>query len=211
MTVSDASSNLTAAIQSVADATAEAADPRLVEMFRELIIKAREVRLTDQQDAQTKTMVMNFDGAGTILRVGMAGAPSIPPGGLRVIACHITAGIWSLQTLSVAPVNVTATVDIRLSQFGTWAGGSIPITGASPISLVGQSEAEIDTTLWDIVDMQPGDVMSYALTTFAGTATFLTVTLTFRNLNVTGSGVTPVTTATTDTLVDNDGNPVVVR
>jgi len=184
----------------------------LVEMFRSLLRKAQESQQFEKTPDQTTALVINFDGAGAALVPGMGGAPLIPPGGYRILGIHMASGVWNPLTLTIEPIICTAVVDIRFATAGLWASGTSPIypDATSPITLVNQSEVDIDTSLW-VQNLQPGDLLVYTLQSFFGTATVLTVTLNLRRLNLIGVGVDQVTDDPGTAFTDAAGNPFEVR
>lgn len=188
-------------------------NPALVEMFRSLLRKATQDLSGPQNTPDTTALIINFDGGAAPLFVGMGGVPKIPPGGYRIIGIHLASGVWNPLTLTVEPIICTAVVDIRLATAGLWVAGTTPIYPdvTSPIQLLNQSEADIDVSLW-VQNLQPTDILIYALTEFIGTASILTVTLNLRRLNLIGVGVDPVTDGTTGTdFTDGSGVPFEVR
>lgn len=182
--------------------------PELVRMWRSAINKARQE--IPPPPLLTSALIFNFDGAGQALAVGMGGIPEIPPGAFRILGAHLAAGIWSLTDLRILPIATTATVDIQLASQGSWAGGSRPLYGATPPGLAEQAEADIDVTGW-ITELQPGDILAYALATFTGTATVLTLTLTLRRIDVVGIDAPPVTDDTGAEFTDDSGRPFTTR
>jgi len=170
-------------------------------------MKARQQQ--DEPDAQMGAVVANFDGAGRALTVGQGSIPQIPFGAWRITGCHIAAGIWNPGSLRLEPINASASVDIRLSHVGLWAGGATPIYTSRP-ALIAQAEAIIDVNGW-ITDLQPADVLAFALSTVSGGVTVVTLTLTLKRLGVLGVGETTVTDSFGDTLVDSSGRSIVVR
>lgn len=188
-----------------------AASPELVNMWRSAIMKARGGQESQKPAAaQVCALIINFDGAGQPLTVGMGGIPQLPPGAFRIVGIHLAAGIWSSTALRITPVNVTCQVDISLATSGLWSGGSRPMYDTLP-GLTNQSEVSIDPLTWLITDIQPGDMIPYALVTFTGPATVLTVTLSLRRIDVTGLGAPPLTDESGNTFTDANGLPYVSR
>jgi hypothetical protein len=184
------------------------AQPDLVQMWRSAINKARQE--IPPPPLLTAALIINFDGAGQPLTVGMGGIPELPPGAFRIIGAHLAAGIWSLTDLSIVPIAVTATVDIQLATQGTWVGGSRPLYGSARPGLSSQAETDIDVTGW-ITELQPGDMLAYALATFTGTASVLTLTLTLRRIDVAGIDAAPVTDTTGSEFTDANGRSFTTR
>lgn len=186
----------------------DAPPAELVEMWRDNLRKSQQT--LPPAPVLTSALVMNFDGAGQALTVGMGGIPEMPPGAFRIIGCHLTAGIWNLPALKIVPIATTASVDISLASQGQWVGGSRPIYGTVPPSLTAAAEADIDVSSW-IVDLQPGDILAYALSTFSGAATVLTVTLTLRRVDAIGIGAPAVTDSTGAGFTNASGQTFTLR
>lgn len=189
-------------------------ESQLDKAFSILLAKARQreeqQRAASAEQADPCALVMNFDGAGQPLTVGMGGIPELPSGAFQIVGAHLAAGIWSLTGLRIVPIPTTATVDIQLAAQGTWGGGSIPLYGAIRPGLSLQAEADIDLTGW-ITELQPGDILAYALSTFTGTATVLTLTLTLRRIQVVGIDAPPVTDDTGADFTDSAGRAFTTR
>ena len=184
------------------------ADAQLVNMWRSAIMKARLREDEVKRQPDQVALILNFDGAGQPLTVGMCGIPTMPPGAFRIIGCHMNAGIWNPDLLRVSPIPVTASVDIRLTSNGHWAGAGTALYGTTRPTLTAQEEASIDISGW-IVELQPGDILPYALATFSGTATVLTLTLLLRRIDLIGIDAPTVVDDSGTTLVDEDGHVVV--
>jgi len=184
------------------------AQPALVEMWRSAINKARTE--IPPPPLLTAALIINFDGAGSVLTVGMGGIPELPPGSFRIIGAHLAAGVWSPTDLLITPITTTATVDIRLASHGMWSGGARPIYGTTQPGLTAQAEADIDISGW-ITELQPGDILSYALATFTGSATVLTLTLTLRRIDVAGINAPAFFDGSSVDFTDSSGIPFVSR
>lgn len=186
-------------------------ESQLEHAFGILLAKARQRE--EQQRVEQATacaLIMNFDGAGQPLTVGMGGIPEIPPGAFRITGAHLAAGIWSVPLLKIVPIIVTASVDISLASQGQWAGGSRPLYGTVRPALTAAAEADIDITGW-ITELQPGDILSYALSTFTGGASVLTLTLTLRRIDVVGIDAPSVTDSASAAVTDASGRRVTTR
>jgi hypothetical protein len=194
----------------ITEEVSTAVNADLVNMWRSAIMKARQ-QDSERRPADTTTaLVINFDGAGLPLSIGMGGVPQLPPGAYRIVGCHMTAAIWNPVTRLLSPVSVTASVDLRLASVGLWASGGTPLYPPGlPPSLSNQIEAEIDLTGWT-TSLQPGDLISYVLTDIAGTATVLTLTLSLRRVDLIGVQVNTLDDGDT-TFTDEDGVPFEVR
>lgn len=188
------------------------AESQLDQAFGILLAKARqrEQQQRSFETAQAAALVINFDGAGQALTVGMGGIPEMPPGAFTITGCHMVAGIWDANALEITPIPVTASVNLRLASQGTWQGGSRALYGNTMPALTAQAEAEISLAGW-ITELQPGDLIPYALATFTGTATVLTLTLTLRRLDVTGIDAPAVFDGSGDAFTDSDGSAFVIR
>ncbi len=188
-------------------------DSQLEKAFGVLLAKARQRELQRQETlavADAVALIINFDGAGQPLTVGMGGIPEMPSGSFTIVGCHMAAGIWSPQLLQITAVPVSASVDLGLVSRGSWGGGTISLTGGIRPTLTNQAEADIDITGW-ITQLQPQDLIPYALSTFTGIATVLTLTITLRRVDVPGIGTDAVTDETGGGLTDESGIPIVTR
>lgn len=186
-------------------------ESQLDRAFTILLAKARQrAEQQAREQALTAALIMNFDGAGSALTVGMGGIPEMPSGAFRIVGAHLAAGIWNLTDLRIAPIITTATVDIRLASHGMWAGGSRPLYGTVRPGLSAQAEVDIDVSTW-ITELQPGDILSYALATFTGGATVLTLTLTLRRIDVTGIDAATFTDGSGVDFTDASGESFRIR
>lgn len=177
-----------------------AAQPELVEMWRNNLKKSQQA--LPEPPVLPTVISVNFDGGGQPLVAGLAGLVEVTfP--CRILSCHMYAG----STL-IEPINVTATVDLRRGQQGIWSAGSHPLYGTTMPSMTAQAESSPSITGWE-VDLQPGDLIVYRLATFTGTATWLTLTLPVKRIDVTGVGELGITDSGTSVTVD--GVPVVLR
>jgi hypothetical protein len=182
------------------------ANPELVEVWRTLIAKARQE--IPPPPVLPASININFDSAGTPLTANMAGLCEIAfP--CRILSCHMFAGTASGSS-GILPTVATATVDLRIGSQGQWAGGSMPLYPAGAPTMTNTSEAAIDTTGW-IDDLQPGDLLLWRLVSIVGTATWLSVTLRIRRLDVTGLGVAALTNQGAVNFTDASGASFVVR
>jgi hypothetical protein len=128
-------------------------------------------------------ILANFDGAGQVLTVGMAAFAEVTfP--CRLLSCHIYAGVANITT-GIQPIACSASVELRMAAQGQWASGSRTVYATTPPTLTAAEEADVDITGW-ITSFQPGDVLTYVLSTFVGTATVLTISLPVRRLDVVG-------------------------
>lgn len=187
------------------------AAPELVEMWRSVLRKAQRPETdTLPPVPQAGAVIINFDGAGQPLTAGMGGIPEIPPGAWRIVGCHMAAGMYDVNSLRIVPVAVSASVNLQLASHGSWQGGSRSLWANTMPTLTAQAEADIDLSGW-ITDLQPGDSIPYALATFTGSATVLTLTLTLRRLDVTGINAAPVTDDTGAIFTDSNGAAFVIR
>lgn len=185
----------------------------LVNMWRSAIMKARmqQEHVRTSTTAQMCALVMNFDGAGQPLTVGMGGLPVMPPGAFTIVGANILSGIWSPTTGRLTPLVVTrAVVDLYLAASGNWAAGATPI---SSVYLISQAESNFVNVVptWPITQLQPGDIVSYVLSDFVGSASVVTVTLALRRLDVVGVDAPSVTDSGAAVVTDSSGRPVTTR
>ena len=186
-------------------------ESQLDKAFGILLAKARQREWEQQVERATAcALIMNFDGAGQPLTVGMGGIPEMPSGAFTIVGAHLAAGVWSPTDLLITPITVTATVDIRLASHGMWGGGARPIYGTTRPGLTAQAEVDIDISGW-ITELQPGDILSYALATFSGSATVLTLTLTLRRIDVAGIDAPAFFDSSSVSFTDSSGIPFVAR
>lgn len=122
----------------------------------------------------------------------------------RIVSVHMYAGDGA-----GAPVAVTATVDIQLTQFLAF-GASIPLhgTGAAP-RLQLDSISDTDLTGWQL-NLTGTDTLIARLTSFTGTATWVACIVKLRPTDV-PIGVETMFDASDVTYTDADGNPYVFR
>jgi len=188
--------------------------PELVEMFRSLIRKAyQDTSNIRPPAASTSTVILaNFDGGGLPLTAGQACFVEITfP--CQLLSCHIFSGVASIDA-GIQPFACSATIELRVATQGLWVSGSRPVYGAAAPSISGV-EATVDITDW-VTSFQPGDVLTYVLSSITGSATVLTISLPVKRLEVVNVGsqaltdsfgsVTPGQDFTTA-----DGAPFVVR
>jgi hypothetical protein len=188
-----------------------AVNAELVNMWRSAIMKARQQQEDQKpQQEQVCALIMNFDGSGLPLIVGMGGIPQIPPGAFRLVGIKLAAGAWSSTQLKIIPVTVTCSVDVSLATSGSWSAGSRAMYDSRP-ALTNQSEISIDPATWLITDIQPGDMVAFTLASFSGQATVLTVTLSLRRIDVIGVGAPTLTDEGGDAFTDASGRPYFSR
>jgi hypothetical protein len=184
-------------------------DSVLDDAFTLLLAKAR-TRLPDEglNPPLPTTININFDGVGLPLTVNMAGLVEITfP--CTILGCHIYAG--TAGSTGLQPSFVTATVDLLLSQQGTWASGAATLynTGTIP-TITAAVETSVSITGW-IVNLQPGDLILWRLATFSGTATWMSVTLPIRRLDTQNIGVLSLFDSSSINFTNASGSPFVVR
>lgn len=181
------------------------AETKIVNAVRTIIAKATPA--DKATIAQPSVILINFDGAGQALTVGMAGLVEVTfP--CRILGCHIYAGI--MTTTGPTPDIADASVYLGLATQGAWAVGSRTLYANIMPTISGVAEADVSVAGWTL-DLQPGDLIPYGLVSFVGTATFLTLALPVRRLDVRGIGVGAVANAAANTLINNAGNTVVQR
>ena len=190
-----------------------AAQPALVEMWRNNLRKSRAV--AQQRDptvpppATNTQAVVNivFDGGGQALVEGMAGVVEVTFA-CRIVGCHMFAGVGG--ALGIEPWPATATVYLGIGAQTVWANGTTPLYGAAVPAINNLSEVTLDITTW-LVDLQPGDLIAYALTSTTGTATVLVVSLPLLRIDTTGIGLTPATDVAEEPFTNQAGQTFTLR
>lgn len=181
----------------------------VVKAFQSLIAKAQTPQALP--DPMQATINIIFDGAGQALTVGMGGMIQIPYP-CRIMAVTMYAGIPSTVSFGMLPVTATASIVLGLSFRGQWASGAFPLYGGGAPSLVAAAEQEIDIVAdgW-ITNLQPGDLITYALSAFdaTNTATWLMLALWVRKLDLVGVGISDVVDGGAQ--VTDSGDPVTNR
>lgn len=183
---------------------ADARQAQLTTMFQSLLKKAH--ALDDPATAEPAMINIVLDGAGQPLTAGMGGIIQIPYP-CRILAATIYAGVTSL--IGVYPSIASATIYLGLSTAANgnaWSNGLRPLYGSAVPELANEDSVGIDVTDW-VRELQPYDVIAYALTTFTGTASLLTLALLVKKLDVQGLGVSGVS-SDGDTIVS--GSDLVV-
>lgn len=148
-----------------------------------------------------------FDGVGAAPDLDMVSKGSVVfPA--RIIGCYIHAG--NPQT---APAAATATFDLRIGRRGSWASGTVPLYGPLQPGMADVAEQDFSIAGWYTLDLQPGDLLVARLLSFSTSAgaTWVTLSLVVRRLDVLGMGLSTVVSDTGDILIDDDGNTVVSR
>jgi hypothetical protein len=159
------------------------AQPALVEMWRSAIKKAHQE--IPPAPVLPSVILANFDGVGLPLTVGMAAFAEVTfP--CKLLSCHIYAGVANVTT-GIQPVNCSASVELRIAAQGQWSSGSRTVYSGTRPTLTGAAEADVNITGW-VTSFQPGDVLTYVLSSFTGAATVLTISLPVRRLDVVGVG-----------------------
>jgi hypothetical protein len=175
---------------------------RLAQMWTELFSSIRTAPSTRLAD--TASINITFDGAGATLVEGMSGVVQIPfP--CRIIDAWMFSGIFGVGGTQPA-ITTSCSIMLSLSQIGQWSSGTGSI-GSAP-SLSGAAEQQQDISDW-IVNLQPGDLIAYSLADFIGSATFVTLTLTVRKLDVVNIGLGSVTDS--GIAITSDGRQVTLR
>lgn len=106
-------------------------------------------------------------------------------------------------------VAVAATVDVQLNQFESF-GTSAPLYGTGTIpTLAGQSKNDCSLTGWQ-TNLGDTDTLTARLATFTGDATWITLTIRLRPLEV-PIGISGVEDSAGDRFVDASGNRFVFR
>lgn len=176
--------------------------PELVEMWRGVYRNSRQT--FPALPIHTPVILFHFSGGGLSLVTGHP-IMTIATFPCRILGCWMFAGDDNLQ-----PVAVTATVDLRIGQRGSWSAGSSPLYGSTMPGLTAASEADVSVADW-LVNLQPGDLLPARLATFSGLATWLLLALPLRKLDAIGLGADDLVDSAEDQVVDESGNQVVLR
>jgi hypothetical protein len=179
--------------------------PQLIEMWRNNLRKSVVQPTQRNPLAGTKALAYHFGGGTIALTAGQTGLIEVPfPGTL--LAVHLFAG-----SALFVPVAVTTTVDLVFASQGNWSGGMTPLHAGTLPGMTVLSEGVItDLTGWTTALTQ-GDLIGCRVVTFTGTATFLLVSLIVQEIPVKGIGVFDLVDDAGDSLVDDNGNPIVWR
>ena len=173
--------------------------------FTELLAKAHQPLPDDPRIRKPSTLNFQWSGEGAPLVLTQVGSRKLViPYPARIQWARLSAGD-ALDN----PVAVTATVRINLTSFTTF-GASVPLSGTGTIpTITADSIADCDLTGWQ-TNLLPGDWLVARMMTYSGTAEWVSLDIMIRP---TGDdiGVTDITDAGADTIVDNDGNVVVLR
>lgn len=185
-------------------------DSVLDQAFTTLLAKARQRTVDDTPvaAAQTAVILINFDGGGVPLVAGASGNVPEITFPCTILACHLYAGI--VVGGVPQPVAVSAGVELRLGAQGLWASGSVPLYGGTRPGMTAVAEANPSIAGWT-TELQPGDLLPNALFSFTGPATFLTVALPVRRLEVVGLGVLGLTDGAGDAFTDAGGASFTIR
>lgn len=153
--------------------------------------------------AREATINITFSGGGSALpTAGLGGVVEIPfP--CRIVWAHMFAGNEQIQA-----VDVTASVGLWVGSFEAWPSGS-PIWGEAQPSLSAASHANIDISTW-ITNLVTADILYYVITSFVGTATWMSVHLGIRS-TAGEEGTADIVSAAGDQVVDEDGNELRFR
>lgn len=181
-------------------------DSLLDAAFTTLLGKAQQdIAAAIDQPVRPATIESTWSGGGQALTIAtMDPVINEVPFASNLVWVHLFAG-----DNQGAPVNVTAQIDLHVTQLATFgASQALNGTGLAP-SLVGGSAADIDITGWQ-QNINAGDVIIAVPKAFSGLATWLTLTIQIRPTNV-PVGDTNVTDNSGSQIVDNNGNPIVVR
>ena len=124
------------------------------------------------------TVVFEFSGGGTTLNT-LTQSPAFAeiPFSSTIVYAHMYAG-----SNTGAPVAVSATIDVEVAPLGAFGSG-IPLAGSgNNPALAAQSSATISTSGWlgIAVPLDQGDSLVARLTSFSGSATWVSLTLQIR-------------------------------
>jgi len=177
--------------------------PELVEMWKSVIKKAR----TEIPPAAVRTTTMNFQWTGGGQALVLANTDPVileVPFPARLLWAHMRAG-----DANGFPIPVTTTVDLQWSKFENW-GAQNPVYGVgTPPSLSSASSNDCDTTSWHL-DYTTGDTFVASLSSFSGVATWVALILLLRAVDA-PLGQDSLIDVSSDTIIDSNGNVVVVR
>lgn len=183
------------------------ADSVLDEAFTRLLGKVQQEAAQQQVAAAVRPATINFVWGGGGLPIVAANCDPLlveVPFPSFVVWAHLYAG----DALG-HPVEVTATVEVRLTQLLTF-GDSVPLYGLGlPPHMTVAAVADVNVQAWQ-QNLITGDALVARLATFSGTATWLALVLQLRPTDV-PLGVTGIVDDSGDTIVDSDGNPIVLR
>lgn len=179
-----------------------------------LLIKAQRALVEDA--VRPITINWKWSGGGVPITVAVdpitlaSGATTVDPDLVevpypaRLVSVHMYAGDGA-----GAPVAVSATVDIRLTQFLAF-GASIPLSGTGAVpTLQLDSISDTDLTGWQL-NLTGTDTLIARLTSFTGTATWVACVMKLRPTDV-PIGVETMVDASAVTYTDASGNPYVLR
>ena len=162
---------------------------------------------TPGADPTTRTAVMKygFTGGGTAIDPTLMDPIDLDvPFPCRIVWARLKAG----DGLG-APVPVTATVELRLSQFETF-GGSVPLYGDGTMpTLTAAPSVDCDLTGWQI-NLTDLDTITARIVTFTGSASWLSLQLKIRATEF-QLGITDVLDGSSIVYTDAAGNPYVYR
>lgn len=162
-----------------------APDPGLVQVMRSIRQDARSTP-AQTEVAPPVSIAFTFDGAGLLPIIG--DTVTLPLGKLsaRIVGATIT-----------ADTTAAATIDLRIGNLASWPNVSQMYDLIPTIS--GASVATIDVSQWNVLTLQPDDILVAILTSATGTFTTVTLTLACRRLKwvagtstVTGVGGSPI-------------------
>lgn len=178
-------------------------DSLLDQAFTTLLNKARGPAIEQAVRPATINFVFSNNGAALVVTTRDPLLVEVPfP--CRIVWVHLYAG-----DKNGAPVAVTATVDLFLTQwdhFGTFA----PVYGSgTPPHLTLDSVANADLSGWQL-HLTTGDTLMARLRTFTGAASWLALTLQLRPTDV-PIGISNVTDLAGSFVTDSAGNIVVSR
>lgn len=194
------------------------ADSVLDQAFTTLLAKAQRPLLDATATAPPiRPATINFEwtGAGSPIAVAVdpisfASSPAAVDPILVEVPFACTIG-WAHMFAGDAAGNfqtADARVDVRLTQLGLGSSVSLSGTGAGP-ALSGVGAAILDLEGWQS-NLVVGDILIARLTSFSGSATWVALTLQLLPTHV-GLGVAGIVDNNGDQIVDNDGNPIVMR
>lgn len=162
---------------------------------------------TTSGSSDTRPVSVNFEwaGGGTALI-----ASNLDPIKVSIpFPCTVAAARLCAGDGQGHPSAVTATLDVEITQFGTFGSSrTLQGSGTAP-RLQSDSVANCNLSGWQ-TNLVAGDWLIARLAAFTGSATWLALELTLQPINA-NLGVSTVVDNAGNRLVDNSGNVIVYR
>jgi hypothetical protein len=156
-----------------------------------------------EQGVRPASINFGWGGGGTPLNVANLDPVLIDvPFPSRIIWARIRAG-----DATGAPVLVSATIDLRLSNFASFGGSTAIYANAGIVSITNATKLDLSLTGW-IVDLDIGDSLSAQVLSVATLATWLSLTLLIRPTDM-PIGVNPINSGSGSTVISGAGNTLI--